>query len=341
MQCFPRKLAFRREQPARRHRWMRHVCCTEWHTWSTRNPFAKSWINRGVLLHWGYTVTAFTMIPRQIVESISVTDLPSYVEESAVAYCDLEQHNHCKASVTFGPGLAPVSYRSAIICYDNSTRKRFISKVNYETRMRPKKFGETVYVRPKDAEKSYVSFLDYHCDEQQRWYKTAVTYDPRSVDASGAVTNGPRKCSSVDMFISDSQEYLDANHNKGGKLVNGYHGNLGFPERIMSPALASHHDNSSDHNWHLKSPGLVMKSGLASKPSSLSRSTDALADSDYAFRSGPFFYDGQRGKRTKSPVDQYFSHSMSSLDRLNGNFTYINGHDSYRAELDDNVSILW
>ena len=129
----------------------------------------------------------FIMIPCHYSECVSVAEVPAHDQESCTSFCDVESVNRCKTGVIFGPGLAPTSYRDAIIVYLDSTRKRYISRVDYTTRMKPKSYSETNFMRPKHVSTSFVAFLEHHSDQTRRWYKTSVQLKPKLFTSSHTV----------------------------------------------------------------------------------------------------------------------------------------------------------
>jgi len=50
--------------------------------------------------------------------------------------------------------------------------------------VKPVNYRETCYVLPKTAVHTFVSFLDYNVDGQQKWFKTSVEMRPRSFSSS-------------------------------------------------------------------------------------------------------------------------------------------------------------
>lgn len=120
------------------------------------------------------------MIVDHISETVTVVRLPNFEERfdvSALQYIDMKRYND---KVKFEPCMHPVHHKDTIICYKDSTRKRFVSKTYYEPRVKPKKFAETLMIFPKVPEKTFSTCLDYHIDECRKWFKTSMEFKARS-----------------------------------------------------------------------------------------------------------------------------------------------------------------
>ncbi len=128
------------------------------------------------------------MIPSGYSECVSVAEMPSCTEQATIAYCDQHAENRCRETVIFGPGLAPTGYRSSIICLKDCSKKRFINRVEYEPKMKLRKFSETHYLRPKELVRSYAAVVNHKTDQTRKWYKATMEMKPK-IFTSNVSTN--------------------------------------------------------------------------------------------------------------------------------------------------------
>lgn len=167
------------------------------------------------------------MKPVNFTECVSVAAVPPYDETSVTAKCDFEAKKRYNKRVELqGPSWSPIHYRDRVICYMESTRRRFISRVDYEPHVRPRSFADTIFVFPKNIDKRYVSTYTSHGDGTRKWFKTAVEFDgpkgPLRSTWNGSAANGSE--GSADESDEYSPEEADDSYNyytRGG-LVNGY-----------------------------------------------------------------------------------------------------------------------
>ena len=170
----------------------------------------------------GSTTASFRMVPVEYSECVSVAQLPAHQDHYFVTYADFELRKRNKESVELGTTLYPVGYRDSVVCYIDSTRKRYISRVNYETRVRPRRFSETCYMWPKQLTRTYVSFMDHHVDQTRRWYKStmelkAKTYSSTKVHnfehntCDNAVTHKVQVDGSYTTSTSKSEDLINGN----------------------------------------------------------------------------------------------------------------------------------
>ncbi|ESO95359.1 hypothetical protein LOTGIDRAFT_232051 [Lottia gigantea] len=124
--------------------------------------------------------TPVKMVPIQISETVSVVQLPNYEERTVSSSVDILSMQRYNEKVNLEPSLAPVHFADTMICYKDSTRKRFVSKTYYEPRVKPRQFSNTIFIYPKRPEKSFVSLLDYHMDECRQWFKTCVEFKAKT-----------------------------------------------------------------------------------------------------------------------------------------------------------------
>jgi len=151
------------------------------------------------------TKTNPIMIPINYTETVAVP-AKNPTETGCVSYLDQESEIRCREEVEFGVGLAPSQYRNSLIVYRDSTRKRFISKVNLEAKLKPMKYSETHFMRPKTEVNTYVTFLDHQVDNGPSWYRSAVTLKPKSFSTTK---------------LHNFQYHHNFNNNEGEILENG------------------------------------------------------------------------------------------------------------------------
>jgi hypothetical protein len=110
----------------------------------------------------------------KVYETVAIVPRPTYQQLSVYSQLEFSDHRRHKEQVNFRSVLHPVRYSDTAFVYINNTRKRFVSRTFYELRVRPQSFSETTYNNPKSGELHYVTHLDYHADENKKWFKTCV-----------------------------------------------------------------------------------------------------------------------------------------------------------------------
>lgn len=118
--------------------------------------------------------------PDQVSETVSVSTVPRYEERKSISYVNFIAMRRFNEGVNLEPCLTPVAYRDTVICYINSSKKRYKSQTLYEPKVKPRKFSDTLIVFPKRPLKSYVTCLDYHIDECRRWFKTTMEFKAKT-----------------------------------------------------------------------------------------------------------------------------------------------------------------
>ena len=111
--------------------------------------------------------------------------------------------------VNFEPKLDPVHFKDTIICYKDSTRKRYVSNTYYEPRVKPRTFADTLVIYPKRPEKLHVSCLDYHIDECRRWFKTCMEFTAKTYTAKRIINNSVSSNSEGEMEELDDDQGSD------------------------------------------------------------------------------------------------------------------------------------
>ena len=129
------------------------------------------------------------LIPDKVEESVTVTPLPSYEEQSSVSYVDFIEMKRFAEQVGLTPCLTPVAFRDTIVCFENSPQKRYKSETHYVPKVRPKKYADTLIIFPKRPQKSFVTLLDYHIDECRRWFKTTMEFKARTYTTQKIIPN--------------------------------------------------------------------------------------------------------------------------------------------------------
>jgi len=141
-------------------------------------------------------------------------------DETCATYCHVTRHDKNKTSVHCRQRLKPTKYRSAIIVYMNSTRRRHISTVNYQIFQVPRHFEESVIIRQSEVKKSYCSVLQHGNMNQHRWFKSSINV-PSVMDTEISMYN-ESQCGSYPRSyetqhgidnLSASVRYSDINDN--------------------------------------------------------------------------------------------------------------------------------
>ena len=158
------------------------------------------------------------ILPDKVSESVSVFPLPNYEERYNVSYIDLLTMKRFNNGVKMAPFLTPVKHRETIICYKDSTRKRFKSHTDYVPRPKPKSFLDTMIVYPKEPVKTFVTMLEYHIDECRKWFKTTVEFKARTYTTTKIVGNEPNQTEDLTDNEADENSVTanDSNNNPTG-----------------------------------------------------------------------------------------------------------------------------
>ena len=120
------------------------------------------------------------MKPSGYSECVSVTDGPPRKETSVATLCDFSIDARYKETVNIGPGLHPAWFQSRIVCHGTTSKKNYKTSIDYVPKMKPLKYGSTRYVRPKHLVTTYVSYMDYVANDNQKWYTTTMELLPGS-----------------------------------------------------------------------------------------------------------------------------------------------------------------
>ena len=259
--------------------------------------------------------------------------------------------------MTIGPGLCPTSYRDSIIVYLDSTRRRYVSRVEYSTRMKPLSYSDTTYSRPRAVARSFAAFVDHRADTNRKWYKSSVRLEPKVYSStqeyrvSGSAADRKSEVSSIADASMESLDYLS----------DGVTGSWSSPE-VPSPLRI---DDDSDgrrsmlDNWSegstttvLSTSGRVIRSSSFVSPTSYTRHNretnrnsnghDGLFGRDananeteiVTHRSGPFIYNapkrrgGKRWGENEEDGEEYKSPQVNGDLRCNG-VNHLNGYHTY------------
>lgn len=133
-------------------------------------------------------------------ESLSIPVLPFVAHRrSTASICSYASELRFRESVTMEPAFtaAGASFADTLIVYPDSsrtTRTRFRTTAIYRPLLRPKRFAETSFVRPKQrAETRYVSRVEYDGSTSasgsgsgRRWHTTSVTVRPTGSASGGS-----------------------------------------------------------------------------------------------------------------------------------------------------------
>lgn len=159
------------------------------------------------------------ILPDQVSETVSVFPLPNYEERYNVSYVDLLTMKRYNNGVRIAPCLTPVNHRETIICYKDSTRKRYKSHTDYVPRPKPKSFSDTMIVYPKAPVKTFVTMLEYHIDECRKWFKTTVEFKARTYTTNKIVNNDQ----------NETEELEDAEIDENFSAINDTNNNITGP----------------------------------------------------------------------------------------------------------------
>lgn len=142
------------------------------------------------------------LVPDQVTETVSVSPLSNYEERSTKSYVDFVAMKRYNEEVNLAPCLTPVAYRDTVICYKNSTKKRYKCQTLYEPKVKPRNFSDTLIIFPKHPQKSFVTCLDYHIDECRRWFKTTMEFKAKTYTTKKIICGSDGE----DSGMSDSSE---------------------------------------------------------------------------------------------------------------------------------------
>jgi len=112
--------------------------------------------------------------------SVPVLGRPSAPRQSCASFCNYESARRYKESMRLEPSLAAAQFDVSMVCYPDSTKKRYRTTVHCATKLRPRHFGATSFIQPKHKEDRFISYVDYGQDSTRRWHTTAVTVRPRT-----------------------------------------------------------------------------------------------------------------------------------------------------------------
>lgn len=112
--------------------------------------------------------------------AVPVFERPSGPRQSCASFCNYESDKRYKESMRLEPGLAAAQFDVSMVCYPDSTKKRYRTTVHCATKLRPRHFGATSFIQPKRKEDRFISYVDYGPDSTRRWHTTAVTVRPRT-----------------------------------------------------------------------------------------------------------------------------------------------------------------
>lgn len=217
----------------------------------------------------GLLKTASDMIPVQFSESVSLANVKNYGLDRCVSVCDRISERRVREAVSFGEVLDSVAFADSVVCYLDSTRRRFRSTVFYAPTIRPKGFSETWYVLPSRSSVSYAASHEHHPTKvTRRWFSASLLFaSPKTVIDSGvSVVAGPDDevfASSSDAAASRKTVHEEERQEKLGK---GRH--LSTVEvQVASPATG----RASDSNNNMMADGsyvLRFRTGSDSTPPS-------------------------------------------------------------------------
>lgn len=150
-------------------------------------------------------VTNVGVVPDTYSETVSIARVPASTQDDGLG---LRLYvgpgpSHCRQTVLLEPSQVPVAYQDCLIVYIDSSKKRYISRTFYDSRLRPAQFGETHVQRQLMSEQSHISSLDHQTGAQRKWFKSAVRLTPKvfSSEVSLEVDRGTFK--NVDDVTND------------------------------------------------------------------------------------------------------------------------------------------
>lgn len=128
------------------------------------------------------------------------------------AYLDIKSPQRIKTSLEVKPKLKPVHFRTNMVCYIDSSKKRHRSTVYYEPRYTAVGFGETRYVLPQTTSTTIVSAVTSGNSTSGRRYRSSVTMPPKLYKHT--MTYKFRMASNSDEgtydYDDDSDDYSDS-----------------------------------------------------------------------------------------------------------------------------------
>uniref|UniRef100_A0A0B6ZR21 Uncharacterized protein n=1 Tax=Arion vulgaris TaxID=1028688 RepID=A0A0B6ZR21_9EUPU len=178
----------------------------------------------------------------KVTETVAVVSRPSYQQQSVYSRFEFSDHRRHKEEINFRPVLHPIWYADTAYVYINNTRKRFVSKTFYEPRVRPQSFSDTTYNNPKSGELHYVTYLDYHVDENRKWFKTCVEIKAKKFTSAQILRSQNNNYINTSSIVSSSADMSpshfsngafsndDANFNRGPRSATAQDGSS-FSER--------------------------------------------------------------------------------------------------------------
>jgi hypothetical protein len=177
------------------------------------------------------------MRPTQFSETVAVAPLPAYEQFSVESKFTFESVKRHKTGVGLSQVQTPCNYARAIICNRPfTTSKRFISRLDMAPKYRPRKFAQTIYVSPKNPERTYTAIVRHHVEGRRKWYTSKVEMEPTlncKLTPSGRheldIDENTGRVFRTEWTPTCTNEHImngDVEYTDNDRLFNGYHEDL-------------------------------------------------------------------------------------------------------------------
>lgn len=112
-------------------------------------------------------------------EKVAVRSTDKELTKSCSSYLDVRSIERFRSSIHLKHRLKPVNFSDKLVCYTESSKKRFRTTVHYQPRYNTSQYTETNYVMPRRAETTVVSALNYGQGNSGKWFATSVRIPPK------------------------------------------------------------------------------------------------------------------------------------------------------------------